>query len=87
MTSPMSLEQVAALAAQLPPPDRLRLVKRIARDLASTPAQGEPSGRHDWMSLRGIAPNLLGGEDAQAWVARNRREADEHRQQTLRRQP
>jgi hypothetical protein len=87
MTVPVSLDQVAALAAQLPPADRLRLVERIAHDLASSPAHGEPVPRPDWMSLRAIAPNLLGGEDAQAWVSRTRREADEHRERQLRRQP
>lgn len=87
MTGPMSLEQVAALAAQLPPADRLRLVERIAHALASSPADGEPAPGPDWMSLRAISPNLLGGEDAQAWVSRTRREADEHRERQLRRQP
>lgn len=87
MKDPRSLDQLVALAAQLPPADRLRLVERIVHDLASSSAEGEPHSRQDWMSLRGIAPNLLGGEDAQAWVSRNRREADENRQQPLRQQP
>ena len=46
---------------------------------------GRNAGRRDWMSIRGIAPNLLGGEDAQEWVSRTRREGDEHREQQLRR--
>ena len=87
MTGPMTLEQVAALAGQLPPSDRLRLVERIAHDLASSPAEAELGPRPDWMSLRAIAPNLLGGEDAQAWVSRTRREADEHRQLPSKHQP
>lgn len=85
MTTPTTLEQVAALAAQLSATDRLRLVERIVHDLASTPATNEPRPGHDWRSLRGIAPNLLGGEDAQAWVSRTRREGDEQREQQWRR--
>ena len=56
--------------------ERLRLIERTAHDLIGQPLEGELSGRHDWMSVRGIAPNLLGGEDAQEWVSRSRREAD-----------
>lgn len=41
--------------------------------------------RHDWMSIRGTAPNLLDGEDAQEWVSRTRREGDEHRERQWRR--
>ena len=59
--------------------DQLRLVERIARDLSDA-SSGEPEQRYDWMSLRGIAPGLLEGEDAQAWVSRCRQEADRHRE-------
>lgn len=31
-------------------------------------------GHQGWLSLSGIAPNLLHGEDAQEWVSRMRRE-------------
>lgn len=71
----------------LPAPERLRLVEKIVHDLATQPVAGEPAQRRSWMSIRGIAPNLLGGEDAQEWVSRTRREADEHREKQLRRQP
>jgi len=37
--------------------------------------------------VRGIAPHLLAGEDAQAWVSRSRREADEHRERKVRGEP
>jgi len=87
MMTSVNLEQVAALAAQLPWTDRLRLVERIAHELAVPPVEGQDAPHADWMSLRGIAPNLLGGEDAQAWVSRTRRESDEQREQPLRRQP
>jgi hypothetical protein len=87
MATSVNLEQVAALAAQLPPAERLRLVEKIAHDLAGGSAGDEQAKRPTWKSLRGIAPDLLGGEDAQAWVSRTRREADEHREKQLRREP
>ena len=70
------------IVKRLSPPERLRLVERIVHDL-SAPPQADPSGAeggHDWMALAGVAPNLLGGEDAQAWVSRTRRESDERRE-------
>jgi len=77
-------EQVVKL---LPAPERLRLIELIVHDLATQTAESEQPKRYDWMSVRGIAPNLLGGEDAQEWVSRTRREADEHREKQQRRQP
>ena len=79
MTRSVNLEQVAALAAQLPRMDRLRLVERIVHELAEAPSDGKATVSPDWMSLQGIAPDLLGKEDAQAWVSRTRRESDEQR--------
>ena len=64
----------------LPATERLRLVEKIVHDLSAPTAEGESPNRYEWMSLRGIAPNLLEGEDAQAWVSRTRREADEQRE-------
>lgn len=52
----------------------LRLIEMAAHDLMAQPAKDAPSERHDWMSIRGIAPDLLGGEDAQEWVSRTRGE-------------
>jgi hypothetical protein len=71
----------------LPVVERLRLVEMTAHDLAAQPEEGQQPERHSWMSVRGIAPNLLGGEDAQEWVSRTRREADEHREKQWKRQP
>lgn len=63
-------EDVYRAATALPLRDRLRLVERIVHDLALLP----PKARPTWMALEGAAPNLLEGEDAQAWVSRTRRE-------------
>jgi hypothetical protein len=58
--------------------ERLRLVEKIIRELA---ADGEsPEERPDWSALAGAAPDLLQGEDAQEWVSRSRRTADQDRQ-------
>lgn len=64
----------------LPMMERLRLIEMTVHDLAARPS-GELPERHDWMSIRGIAPDLLGREDAQTWVSRTRHEADEGREQ------
>ena len=71
----------------LPAAERLRLIEMAAHDLMTQPVEGEQLEHHDWMSVRGIAPNLLGGEDAQEWVSRTRREADEHRERQRKRKP
>ncbi|MBI3303214.1 MAG: hypothetical protein HYZ72_14195 [Deltaproteobacteria bacterium] len=70
----------------LPVAARLRLIEMTAHDLMVQPPEGELPQRHNWMSVRGIASNLLGGEDAQGWVSRTRREADEHREKQWKRQ-
>ena len=87
MIGPMSLEQVAALAAQLPPADRLRLVEKIVHELAASPPMGESPRRRLWSEIRGIVAYPLLGEDAQAWVSRTRREADEEREKQWRPTP
>lgn len=69
----------------LPVAERLRLIEITAHDLAARPTESEPVERHDWMSVRGIAPNLPGGEDAQQWVSRTRRAADERRKKQWKR--
>ena len=71
----------------LPVAERLRLIEITAHDLAARPTESEPLKRHDWMSVRGIAPNLLDGEDAQEWVSRTRREVDEQREKQWKRNP
>jgi hypothetical protein len=70
----------------LPTAERLRLIEKIVSDLATQAAPDKPAERYDWMSVRGIAPNLLGGEDAQAWVSRTRREGDEQREKQWKRE-
>jgi len=68
----------------LPPTERLRLVEKIVHDLSAQPIAGEPPERYKWMVIRGIAPNLLCGKDAQEWVSQTRRESDESREKQWR---
>lgn len=80
----MSVEQVYEQHVKpLQPGEQLRLVEKIVHELAGS---GSPrtQPRRSWREIRGIAPNLLEGEDAQEWVSRSRREDDEHSQQALR---
>lgn len=60
----------------LPSSEKQRLVEKIVHDLSKS----EPPKLHDWMSIRGIAPNLLCGTEAQEWVSQTRRESDKQRE-------
>ena len=74
-------EDLYDLVRQLPAAERLRLVEKIAHDLSANTSPAEPAPPpFDWADLAGAAPGLLGGEDAQAWVSRSRRESDEARE-------
>jgi hypothetical protein len=79
MPDQVSLDQVAALAAQLPPTDRRKLAETILREL-SAEASPEASRRRSWREIRGSVPYPLCGEDAQAWVSFGRRDYDEQRE-------
>ena len=80
---PLSVEEIyEQVIRSLSPAEQAQLLEKIARNLSQQIPAGEPQERYDWMSVRGIAPHLLAGEDAQAWVSRSRREADEHRDKT-----
>ena len=80
---PLSVEEIyEQVIRSLSPAEQAQLLEKIARNLSHQLPASEPSERHDWMSVRGVAPHLLAGEDAQEWVSRSRREADEHRDKT-----
>jgi hypothetical protein len=80
MTLTTTEEIYEQIIKPLPAAERLRLVGKIVYDLSIQATEGELPERHDWMSLRGVAPNLLDGEDAQTWVSRTRGESDEDRE-------
>lgn len=80
---PLSVEEIyEQVIRSLSPAEQAQLLEKIARNLSHQLNASEPPERHDWMSVRGIALHLLAGEDAQAWVSRSRREADEHCDET-----
>jgi hypothetical protein len=60
------------LVAKMPLHERLRLIEKISCDLAGEVKGETTPARADWLAVRGIAPHLLEGEDAQAWVSRTR---------------
>jgi len=83
----LSVEEIYQQHVQsLSPAERLRLIEITAHELVTPLAQSVSIERHDWIAVRGIAPNLLEGEDAQEWVSRTRHEADEPRERQWKRQ-
>jgi hypothetical protein len=79
MPNSITLPQLAALAAQLPPAERRQLAETILRDLDS--AAPPAARRRSWREIRGSVPYPLCDEDAQDWVSRSRQESDDHREQ------
>jgi len=86
MTLTTTEEIYEQIVKPLPAAERLRLIGKIVNDLSIQAIEGNLPELHDWMSLRGIAPDLLDGEDAQAWVSRTRGESDEDREWQWRRE-
>ena len=70
------LQQVLTEIAQLTSEERSQLIKQV-QQMQTLEAQPKKS----WQDLEGIAPNLLNGEDAQAWINRIRDEWDERDRQ------
>lgn len=91
MSNAITLEQAEKLTAQLPPREQLWLVARISERLSkleltasetvASPTGQDPVQECDWASLRGIAPDLLEGQEAQSWVSHSRHEANDQREQ------
>jgi hypothetical protein len=64
----LEYEEIERIALSLDPSDRLRLAERLL-GTATEVAHSNRSGVNlTWDGLRGIAPDLLNGLDAQAWV-------------------
>lgn len=77
-----SLQALLQQVEQLPPEERLELIQRVAAGLQQLDETTKPKPK--WSDLKGLAPYPMMGEDAQAWVSRTRREADEHRERVVR---
>jgi hypothetical protein len=65
------LNEVKGLANQLTPEEQLELIAYLIQRLQHCEIKRKP--RRDIMEFAGIAPNLLGGMDAQEYVTRMRR--------------
>ncbi len=59
------LEQILQEIEQLSPDEQKQLSERLAERVKSSD-MSQP--KRSWQELRGIAPNVLGGRDAQEWV-------------------
>ncbi len=80
-------EAYEQIVKALSPAERRRLAERNIDDLDGGQPQESAGEPCDLLSLGGMAPDLLDGEDAQEWVSRTRREADEHRERQWKRGP
>lgn len=65
------LFEVLRLADELSPEDQLQLISYLAQRLTNCEINRKP--RRNIMEFIGIAPNHLGGMDAQEYVSRMRR--------------
>ncbi|GAB4292715.1 MAG: hypothetical protein Fur0025_28550 [Oscillatoriaceae cyanobacterium] len=67
------LAQVLREIEQLSPEEQLQVISHATEQLKRrTLNQHNP--KRSWQELRGIAPNLLNGQDAQEWVNELRKE-------------
>ena len=60
----------------LSPAEKLILRERLDLDLENEEETEPPTRNRPWSELYGTMPNLLNGEDAQAYITRTRKEAD-----------
>lgn len=74
-------EQVLELAYQLDANEKLEIAERL---IAEVRQRSSNNLQYDLGDLEGLAKYPMMGEDAQAWVSRTRREADEKREVHLR---
>ncbi|WP_193196044.1 hypothetical protein [Nostoc sp. MG11] len=65
------LNEVKELAKQLTPDEQLQLIAYLTQKLQRCEIKRKPS--RNLMEFAGIAPNLMGGMDAQEYVTRIRR--------------
>ena len=68
------LQQVLAEIDRLSSTEQIQVIEHITVNLKEVVPTTQLSKSKSWRDLAGIAPNLLSGEDAQAWVNRERNE-------------
>lgn len=69
------LQQVLQEIEQLTPEEQLEVISHTTEQLKRRTVQSKP--KRSWRELRGIAPHVLSGQDAQEWVNQLRSEWDE----------
>jgi hypothetical protein len=74
--STITLDALIQQAELLPLEEQLRLASYL---MERAKTMHPRTSRRKWRDIRGLVRPSLLGEDAQAWVSRTRREADEHR--------
>ena len=77
------LQQVLAEIDRLSSTEQIQVIEHITVNLKEVVPTTQPSKSKSWRDLAGIAPNLLSGEDAQAWVNRERNEWSQREEQIL----
>lgn len=70
------LEQVLQEIEQLTIEEQLEVISH-ATEQVKRRRLTQHNPKRSWQELRGIAPNLLNGQDAQEWVNQLRREQDD----------
>lgn len=78
MMSPL-LEQILQEIEQLSPNEQKQLSERLVERVNAPEKVAQP--KRSWQDLRGIAPNVLKGKDAQEWVNELRNEWGEREMQ------
>jgi len=73
------LNKIIAQVEALTTEEQLRLVAYLA-ERVSRVDETISTRQRQWCEIAGVAPDLMQGEDAQAWITRTRREADEIRE-------
>lgn len=76
------LQQVLQEIEQLTTEEQLEVISHTTVQLKRRTMSHNPN-KLKWLDIAGTAPYPLVGEDAQEWVTRTRREAQEHRDQLL----
>jgi hypothetical protein len=77
------LQQVLADIDRLSSTEQIQVIEHITVNLKEVVTTAQPRKSKSWRDLAGIAPNLLSGEDAQAWVNRERNEWSQREEQIL----
>ncbi len=73
-----SLNQLVTFVEELEPDEQWELAHILLEIIRHhAPSEADP---YLWQTVGGIAPGLTGGEDAQEWVTRSRREGTEARE-------